>query len=229
MKKPITERIGDFLTGRGFYIVLFLCIAAIGISGYYLMNTLSAPAADDPVTAMDPDVTVSVPVVTPEPTPESEAPSPVPTPSAPVSSPVMQPEAVSTYTWPVKGELLTEFSLQALCYDETMGDFRTHSGIDIAAAAGTSVLAIADGTVTDVSEDPWLGTVVTVSHAGGVESLSCNLAPSPTVAKGDTVTCGQVLGAVGSTAMAETALPAHLHLEMREDGVSVDPVNYLPK
>ena len=39
-KKPILERIGDFMEGKGFYIVLFLCVAAIGISGYYLFSSL---------------------------------------------------------------------------------------------------------------------------------------------------------------------------------------------
>ena len=40
MKKPWTDRFSDFMAGKGFYIVLFLCVAAIGISGYYLFSTL---------------------------------------------------------------------------------------------------------------------------------------------------------------------------------------------
>ena len=39
MKQPFKERIGDFMAGKGFYIVLLLCVAAIGISGYYLYTT----------------------------------------------------------------------------------------------------------------------------------------------------------------------------------------------
>ena len=39
MKKPFMERFGDFMAGKGFYIVLFLCVAAIGISGYYLFSS----------------------------------------------------------------------------------------------------------------------------------------------------------------------------------------------
>ena len=41
MKKPFHQRVGDFLEGKGFYIVLFLCVAAIGISGYYLFDSTS--------------------------------------------------------------------------------------------------------------------------------------------------------------------------------------------
>ena len=45
-KKPILERIGDFMEGKGFYIVLFLCVAAIGISGYYLFSSLDMGDGD---------------------------------------------------------------------------------------------------------------------------------------------------------------------------------------
>ena len=37
-KQTILEKLGDFVLGKGFYIVLFLCVATIGISGYYLIR-----------------------------------------------------------------------------------------------------------------------------------------------------------------------------------------------
>ena len=40
-QKPSQHKLGDFLEGKGFYIVLFLCVAAIGISGYYLFSSLT--------------------------------------------------------------------------------------------------------------------------------------------------------------------------------------------
>lgn len=46
---------------------------------------------------------------------------------------------------------------------------------------------------------------------------------------GDSVTTGQIIGAVGQTAVAETDKPSHLHFEMMEDGENVDPANYLPQ
>ena len=51
MKKPFHQRVGDFLEGKGFYIVLFLCVAAIGISGYYLFDSLTRDGPDAPVAA----------------------------------------------------------------------------------------------------------------------------------------------------------------------------------
>ena len=48
--------------------------------------------------------------------------------------PVEEDPVPAVFTWPVKGEILSGFSLEVLAYDETMGDWRTHSGVDIAAS-----------------------------------------------------------------------------------------------
>ena len=227
-KKPILERIGDFMEGKGFYIVLFLCVAAIGISGYYLFSSLdmrdgdAAVAAPTQVVVM-PTVQPVKPTVAPTPAPTAKptpAATPAPTPAAP---------AASVFTWPVKGQVVADYSLEVLAYDETMGDWRTHSGIDIAAPVGTQVLAVSAGTVASVEQDDLMGTTVVIAHAGGVESIYANLAAVPTVEAGDQVSIGAVIGAVGTTAVAESARAPHLHFEMREDGESVDPVSYLPE
>ena len=52
MKRNRLEKLGDFVLGKGFYIVLFLCVAAIGISGYYLIRSVSgSEPAQEPVAA----------------------------------------------------------------------------------------------------------------------------------------------------------------------------------
>ncbi|HWS41462.1 MAG TPA: M23 family peptidase, partial [Pseudoflavonifractor sp.] len=70
MKKPWTDRFGDFMAGKGFYIVLFLCVAAIGVSGYYLFSSL----AGDGNTAAVAGPVQGV-VVTPSVTPSSNLPN----------------------------------------------------------------------------------------------------------------------------------------------------------
>ena len=237
MKKPWTEHVGDFIAGKGFYIVLFLCVAAIGISGYYLFSTLGSHDEDtavngtvqvvvtpDPSSAVTPSAAVTptprpaaTPAATPTPTPPAES---SPTPSAPTAS---------VFTWPVKGEIVSDFSLEVLAYDETMGDWRTHSGVDIAASVGTEVCAIAGGTVEQVCQDDLMGTTVVIDHGDGLQSAYSNLAAVPTVSVGDTVSTGSVIGSVGETALAEHSRAAHLHLEMLRDGVAVDPAQYLPQ
>ena len=240
-KRPFVERIGDFMAGKGFYIVLFLCVAAIGISGYYLFSSLNL--GDGGNTAVAGPIQV---VVTPSPS-QSATPQPVKPSVSPQASPspgtaapaTMQPSgspAVSTspapaqtpaaptvFTWPVKGEVIADYSLEVLAYDETMGDWRTHSGLDIAASLGTEVLAVAAGTVASIEDD------VLVDHRDGLKSVYANLAATPAVQVGDAVQTGAVLGAVGDTAAAEAAKAPHLHLEMIRGDEPVDPASFLPQ
>jgi len=237
-KKGGLSRLGDFLAGKGFYIVLFLCVAAIGVSGYFLLAdsmgptqsvanptqvVVTPPPALPPVTQEPAPTPTPVPV-TPAPT-QTATPTPVPTPSP---TPVPTPAAL-VFTWPVKGEVLAAHSVETLAYDETMGDWRTHAGMDIAATLGTQVVAAAQGTVIDVSFDELMGATVTVEHQDGLESKYCNLAAKPTVAVGDEVETGSVIGSVGATAAAEGARASHLHFELSKDGAAVDPLDYLPE
>ena len=127
------------------------------------------------------------------------------------------------------GKVSQAFSGNTLVYNPTLGDWRTHSGVDIAASVGTNVLAISAGTVQGVYDDDLMGTCVVVDHGDGLTSTYCNLSAKPTVSEGNTVSTGTVLGVVGETAIAESSRPSHLHLEMAQDGKAVDPVSYLPQ
>lgn len=73
-----------------------------------------------------------------------------------------------------------------------------------------------------------MGTTVVIDHGGELTSTYCNLASQPPVSVGDRVERGTVIGSVGDTAIAESALASHLHLEMAQNGLSVDPLSYLP-
>lgn len=225
-KKRGLTRLGDFLAGKGFYMVLAGCLAVIGISGYFLLTGSrdSQPVAGRAEVIVTPAPALpSVPTPTPTPRP---TPTPVPTP-APTPTPVPTAKPV-VYTWPVKGEIVGDYSLEVLAYDQTMGDWRTHEGLDIAAPLGAQVMAVADGTVSAIYPDPLMGQTVVITHADEVTSLYANLAGTPTVEVGDAVTTGMVIGSVGKSAIAESQKASHLHLEMTQAGASVDPENFLP-
>ena len=74
-----------------------------------------------------------------------------------------------------------------------------------------------------------MGTTVTVEHQNGVCSYYMNLNETlpPDITVGATVTKGQLIGAVGNTAIVEVAQEPHLHFEMTVDGVCIDPVTVL--
>ena len=240
-KPSIFERIADFVTGKGFYFIVLACVAAIGLSGYFLVRGVRRGLAD---AQQDQPVGGSAHiVVTPTPGLASQAPasaSPEVSPSAPAESaqptpsPSVQPSpsaqpANLVFTWPVSGAVIVPFSLDVLAYDETMGDWRTHNGLDIAAELDTRVLATAEGTVSAIYDDPLMGTTLVIEHGNGLTSLYANLTNTPAVQVGDPVYTGTIIGAVGNTAAAESGRADHLHFAMYQDGQAVNPENYLPE
>jgi len=153
--------------------------------------------------------------------PSEPTPPPEETPPPPDPAPVQ-------FVWPVYGRVETSHSAEHLIFDQTMGDWRTHVGIDIAAELGEPVLAIAAGTIERVFHDDLLGTTVVINHGGGLQSLYANLMEVPTVEEGQWVAMGTPIGAVGATAIAKAGLVHHVHLEVIEHGVQVDPLRFLP-
>lgn len=120
--------------------------------------------------------------------------------------------------WPVKGYVTKEFSVTG---GEKSPQY--HPGIDIAAARNTPVVVAADGVVEASAFDEVYGWMVEVDHGYGIRSVyghnSRNLVNS-----GDRVTRGKTIAFVGST--GKSTAP-HLHFEVRENGVPVDPRKYL--
>lgn len=128
---------------------------------------------------------------------------------------------------PLAGETVAAFSAGQLTYDATLGDWRTHDGVDIRAEAGTPVVSAAAGTVSAVEEDGRMGTTVTVDHHNGYVTTYASLQPETGVLKGDEIAAGAVLGAVGNTSLTEAGWGAHLHFSVSKDGEPVDPAEFL--
>ena len=127
---------------------------------------------------------------------------------------------------PCKGEIIFPFSKGELVKDETMGDWRTHNGIDISSKAGAEVYAFASGKVTGVRNDSLWGTVVEVRHAGAVETKYCGLGENVKVSEGDSVKAGQVIGYLANIP-CEAAKETHLHFELVDKGKYKDPAEFI--
>jgi len=243
------EKISSFITGKGFYLVVLVCVAAIALSGLYLVRsvgvggsgsgddepvggTAAIPSSPLPTLPVSPNVTVTpspAPKDTETPSPKPSAPaSPAPTSSVPSAPAPSASPAALVFTWPLNGTVISGHSVEVLAYDITMGDWRTHAGLDIAAPVGTKVMAAAAGTVSAIYEDDLLGTTVVIDHGRELVSIYSNLAEVPTVKVGDTVSTGTVIGSVGSTASAESRLEPHLHFALFLENRAVDPADYLP-
>ena len=135
---------------------------------------------------------------------------------------------MSETVWPVEGELERLYDVDHLHYDVTMRDWRTHDGVDILAPLGQTVCAAMPGVVRFVQDDGFYGTFVTVDHGDGTCAVYANLASMPAVSVGDWVQAGDVIGAVGTTALCEIGQGTHLHFAVFLDGESIDPLDYLP-
>ena len=252
-KKVFSEKLESFFAGKGFYIVLFLCVSVIGLSAWTMLSggLGEGEIADDGFTLSEPIYDTAEEEILPAAETESEEallPEAAPvinmdeeepiaqvaqvTPSpANTAGAVPQPakEIIPTYfIRPVAGEIENSYSMDALQYNRTMRDWRTHDGVDIATELGAQVKACADGTVEKVYADDAMGTTVVLKHSGGMRSIYANLAETPTVKEGEAVAGGSVIGSVGNTALGETGEVNHLHFAMSIDGKSVDPQNYLP-
>ena len=249
-KRTWTEKQGDFISGKGFYLVVLICVAAIALSGYYLVrgaqdDVLDQPASgsaairEQPTANPSPRMTAqpsAAPSAKPSAKPSAEPsvsvsaePSAVLTaPPAASAAPAPKPAAL-VFTWPVNGAIIADYSAEALAYNETMGDWRTHDGVDLGASLGTKVIATAAGTVSAIYQDDFMGTVVEIDHGNGLVSQYANLAEVPTVAVGDGVETGTVIGSVGATAAAESGRQAHLHFAMYQNGGPVNPLDHLPE
>ncbi len=260
-----------FFAGKGFYIVLLLCVAVIGAAAWAILfypssdkssvpagltvysggiqesgmvssdipvlSEVSFPDEDAPQSLPEAEETWSLPEPISEIKPEVPDTSVHLNTSSDTEPSVTSPETVPAvsvtdapfaFVWPVSGKVELPYTETALIYNRTMADWRTHSGIDIAANIGSKVMSVSEGTVEKVYDDDMYGTTVIISHGGGLQSVYSNLAATPAVSEGDSVRLGDVIGAIGDTALCESADVMHLHFEMRKDGCTADPFDYLP-
>lgn len=214
---------GRGIYGKGYYIALILCAAAIGITGvlYYrnaqeAQQVLQQPEqATVAVDAPQEDLVVAAtnPVVVHRPVEDTPAEAPT-------------PEVLKTAA-PVSGEPVANYAMDCLSYNQTTRDWRVHNGIDLAAEAGTEVLAAADGVVYTTYTDDIMGTTVVIRHDGGYTTQYASLSEELQVSAGDQVSLGQTIGTVGETALLETAMGPHVHFSVLKDDVSMDPNEFL--
>lgn len=119
----------------------------------------------------------------------------------------------SFFQWPLsKFGLTSRFSLG-------------HPGIDLTASLGTSLFPIAKGVVSWVQKLPWgYGNHLLVEHERGIKSLYAHLSKI-VVTPGQEVSKATSLGTIGNTGWATGS---HLHLEIYQDDLPINPLEVLP-
>jgi murein DD-endopeptidase MepM/ murein hydrolase activator NlpD len=135
-------------------------------------------------------------------------------PSSPNLGQAAGAPAGGAFMWPVGGTVVSP-------YGQRWG--RLHSGIDIAAPAGTPIAASASGQVVFSGSMGGYGNLVVIQHTGGIATAYAHNS-SNAVGVGQSVGQGQTVGYVGCTGSCSGD---HVHFEVRLNGTPVDPAGYL--
>lgn len=238
-----------FLRERGFYFALLGCIMMAALASVWAIRTMIGRMSREDSRALRQEEGVEwqlpeevhQPVqVIKEDVPRTAEPRPSSAPSSgrsgasePSELRVEQEEpaeesaaSVSPYGWPTNGDIVKAYSGDELVYNATLKDWRTHNGADIGGSEGSGVRAVAAGQVTAAEETGLWGTLVEVADSQGRCWRYCGLEPKLSVAVGDTVSVGTMLGRVG-TVECEQGDGSHLHLEVVQDGNYLDPAKII--
>lgn len=100
--------------------------------------------------------------------------------------------------------------------------FKMHSGLDLTAPIGTKIYATGDGVVSESEYGRGYGKMVVINHGYSYQTVYGHMSKT-LVQVGQKVSRGDVIGLVGNTG---TSTGAHLHYEVRRNGMPVNPINY---
>ncbi len=109
-------------------------------------------------------------------------------------------------------------------YDNT---YMPNTGVDFVSEEEFDVVSIMNGTVIDIKEDEMLGKIVEIRHDNNIIS-SYGALSSINVQKGETISQGTKIGRSGTSKLNES-LGNHLHFEIYQNGVNVDPLKVIGK
>ncbi|MDO4549067.1 MAG: M23 family metallopeptidase [Clostridia bacterium] len=192
------DKLKDLWKKSGYYVALFMLVAGLGTSAYFIRNNAGRAAL-----------------------PEAPAERP-----RQVSSSLDEIAPLSTgdkLTWPVSSRNIIAFhSPDEPVWSQTLEMYMTHDGIDIEALPGEAVVAAMEGDVVAIYSDEMMGNTIELSHEGGIRTIYSNLATINLVEIGQSVRRGEVISTVGASSRLEGAMQPHLHFEAYENGAWLD-------
>ena len=209
----------NFFKRNAAYIILALCVLAIGLSITLVMVNRTATLRAQSLEREN------VQVGTPDTTPDATTPVQEPISENPVPDvPVVK---VITFTMPVERATAVEDYTETLAYNATLKRFEAHKAIDFFAEDGAPVYAVYDGVISDVKTTLLTGTTITIDHGNGLFTVYNSLTDGDKVFVGQSVKQGAEIGTVSTSNRQEAAEGAHLHFQTVENGETINPAKYL--
>ena len=208
-KSASPNKVAAFFKKNGYFVLMIACIIAIGA-----MITIAAV-----VNANKDSTSIDKPVTPPDDGVVDEKPDDKPI--------ITDKKFILTY--PLTDYVIgLKFSNTELVYLPTNGHWATHEAVDFMASEGSNVKCVFDGTVKSITTDQMYATTVVIEHQNGYES-TYKLLENVALKVGETVKQGDVIGQVSVAGAYECASGAHVHYELRQAGVLIDPFDFLPE
>lgn len=146
---------------------------------------------------------------------------------------VMKPEtlyfdAEAKLLWPIKGDVIIQYSEEATKYNATLEQFRANPAIVIKANVGDNVLSAAKGIISSITNEDETGLTVVVSIGSGYTLVYGQL-QDLTVDVGDTILKGDILGTIASPTQYYVVEGSNLYFQVLKDNEEMDPTSLLPE
>ncbi|MBS3939262.1 MAG: peptidoglycan DD-metalloendopeptidase family protein [Peptococcaceae bacterium] len=172
------------------------------------------PVLEPVIVTTPPQLAVEPPPKTP---PATQSPVQEEEPARPVALPTV---TITQLTKPIAGAIIAPFGFQ---WSATFRAFQFHHGVGLEATQGTPVMAAHRGRVVSiVKDDPEWGSMLTIDHGSGWQTVYASLA-RVAVRVGQEVTAGQQIGHLGANPPAKGAESPQMYFALFKDGESVDP------
>lgn len=216
----------NFLRKNVYYFVFILCLAVLSIITVALVvgqNGNSNQLGDDNVIENPDDSTDAGNVQTPNQNEENKG-NEEQNPPIEENKPTV---TVVVFDMPVDGTIIKEYVGASVVYNQTLGLYTGHKAIDFLADEGTQVKCSYGGVVESITTSNLEGTSIVVNHGNNLKTVYNSVEPIENLAEGQSVSKGEVIATVALNNRTEYKDGAHLHFEVIENGVKIDPQKYL--
>lgn len=133
----------------------------------------------------------------------------------------------SLMEWPVNGQVVLDYNMDDTIYFPTLNVYKLNPAIAISSEVGAPVAAVANGKIVSVVNNEETGQTVTVDMGNGYQAVYGQLKDVPFQAE-EYVSAGSILGYISEPTKYYTKEGANLYFALSKDGVSLDPMQYLP-